>query len=259
MTQLLYLALLDPVFDFFLFIWTSLNEILLDLVDTFGVWGLIFAMVFQAIVAPIISEAVLTAAGYGFYERFDDLGLILAFVGGTIGSLLGAVIAFYIARGVQPILQRKVVDVYGNKGGDSDSEPDQKNSLLSRLANFLARFIDEDSEYFLDLIEERGFWFVLIGRLAPFIPFDAVSYGAGFTRISFWNYFIPTVIGTIPRVLFYILLGAGLVSWAEDDLNLFFLILLGFILIILGLYMLSMRFLRKRVNERRDEEKKSKE
>ena len=249
------LALLDPIFDLFLLIWTSLNDILIDLVEIFGVWGLIFAMVFQSIVAPIISEAVLTAAGFGFYNAYGNEGLFLAFIGGFIGSLLGAVIAFYIARGVQSLLRKKIVEVYGTKKEDSDSELNQRNPRLTRLANFLARFIDEDSEYFFDLIENHGFLFVLIGRLAPFIPFDAVSYGAGFTRISFWNYFIPTIIGTIPRVLFYIYLGAELVSWAEEDLNIFFLILLAFALIIFGLYMMSMRFLKNRIGRKRDIDK----
>ncbi len=255
MTSSHFLALLDPVFDLFLFIWDSLNEILLNLVEEFGIWGLIIAMVVQAIVAPIISEAVLAAAGYGFYTVYGDEGLILAFIGGIIGSLLGAIIAFYIARGVQSILKTRIVDPYSTKGEESIVESNRKKIYLTKIANFLARFIDEDSEYFFDLIEERGFWFVLIGRLTPFIPFDAVSYGAGFTRIRFWNYFIPTVIGTIPRVLFYILIGSELVSWAEEDLNMFFLILLVFALAILSLYLLSMRYLKKRIKN----ESKSKE
>ena len=249
-----FLTLLDPIFDFLLHIWTSLNDILLDLVRSYGIWGLIVAMVFQSIVAPIISEAVLTAAGFGFHEAYGNDGLLLAFVGGVIGSLLGAIIAFYIARGVQSLLRNKFVDVYSTKQKGSDSELEPKHPHLTRLANFLARFIDEDSKYFLDLIEERGFLFVLVGRLVPFIPFDAVSYGAGFTRIGFWSYFIPTIIGTIPRVLFYILLGAELVSWAEEDLNIFFLILLAFAIIIFGLYMITMRFLKRKVKERQNSE-----
>ncbi|MHA1976191.1 MAG: TVP38/TMEM64 family protein [Candidatus Hodarchaeales archaeon] len=250
-----YLALLDPIFDLLLHIWNSLNVILLDLVTNYGIWGLIVAMVFQSIVAPIVSEAVLLAAGFGFYEVYGTDGLMLAFIGGVIGSLLGAVIAFYIARGVQSLLKNKIVNVYGTKNEDSKSELKQNHPHLTRLANFLARFIDEDSEYFFDLIEDRGFYFVLIGRLTPFIPFDAVSYGAGFTRIGFWSYFIPTVIGTIPRVLFYILLGSELVSWAEEDLNLFFLILLALALIIFCLYVITMRFLKNRVRQIRDSDK----
>ncbi|MHA1443167.1 MAG: TVP38/TMEM64 family protein [Candidatus Hodarchaeales archaeon] len=249
-----YITILDSLIDIFAFIWDSLNEILLQLVETFGVWGLIFAMILQAIIAPIISEAVLTAAGFGFEKAYGPEGIFLALLGGIVGSLLGSIVAFYISRGVQKALRLKVVDVYAT-GKDENIEKDAKtkNSLLTRIANILARFIDEDSDYFLEIIEKHGFTFVLIGRLIPFIPFDAVSYGAGFTRIGFWNYFIPTVIGTIPRVFFYVLLGAGLVTWAETDLNMFFLILIAIASVIVLLYIGSMRLLKKKVKEQRSE------
>lgn len=248
MRIIIFLTTVDSLFDFFGELFFDLNAILVDLVDTFGIWGLIFAMVFQSIVAPIISEAVLTAAGYGFYEALGNEGLFLALLGGIIGSLLGAVIAFYIARMVQGIVKSKIVDVYASEDENS-TDKSSVNRFMTKIANIFARLIDEDSEYFLDIIESKGFIFVLLGRLAPFIPFDAVSYGAGLTRISFWNYFVPTVIGTIPRVFFYVYLGAGLVSWAENDLNMFFLILLSFIIVILVLYIVSMRIIRKRFSK----------
>jgi uncharacterized membrane protein YdjX (TVP38/TMEM64 family) len=232
-------------------IWDYLNDVLVYLVETFGVFGLIFAMVFQAIVAPIISEAVLTVAGFGFYNRFGTPGIFLALVGGIIGSLLGAISAFYIAKGVQRILKRHIVDEYGT-GKEPGVSNGSEHRILTPFANFLALFIDEDSEYFLDIINTHGFKFVLIGRLAPFIPFDAVSYGAGMTRIRFWSFFVPTLIGTIPRVTFYVLLGAGLVSFAETDLNLFFILLLGTALVILVLYIVFMKKLKQYVKQHQE-------
>jgi uncharacterized membrane protein YdjX (TVP38/TMEM64 family) len=47
-----------------------------------------------------------------------------------------------------------------------------------------------------------------LGRFAPFIPFDAISYSAGLTTMKLKNFMIPTIIGTVPRTLFYTSLGS---------------------------------------------------
>jgi uncharacterized membrane protein YdjX (TVP38/TMEM64 family) len=47
-----------------------------------------------------------------------------------------------------------------------------------------------------------------LGRFAPFIPFDAISYGAGLTTMKLKSFMIPTIIGTLPRTLFYTSLGS---------------------------------------------------
>jgi len=52
-----------------------------------------------------------------------------------------------------------------------------------------------------------GIWAVLLGRIAPFIPFDVISYSAGLTQMKTRSFMIPTVVGTLPRALFYAFLG----------------------------------------------------
>ena len=126
-------------------------------------------MIIQAIAIPIPSELVLIAGGIAF-------GFPLGWIVGALGSIAAAVLGFYIAR----------------KGG---------RSLAIRL-------VGEKAISFADNWFNRwGVWAVLLGRFAPFIPFDAISYSAGLTSMKLKDFMIPTIIGTLPRTLFYTTLG----------------------------------------------------
>jgi uncharacterized membrane protein YdjX (TVP38/TMEM64 family) len=107
-------------------------------------------------------------------------GLAFAFPSGWLvgaaGSIVGGVLSFYISK----------------KGG---------RGLAIRL-------VGEKGIHFADNWFNRwGGWAVLLGRFVPFIPFDAISYSAGLTTMKLKNFLIPTIIGTIPRTLFYTSLG----------------------------------------------------
>ncbi|MNQ99628.1 TVP38/TMEM64 family inner membrane protein YdjZ [compost metagenome] len=58
--------------------------------------------------------------------------------------------------------------------------------------------------------EEKGFMVVLYMRLMPFFPFDGISYGAGLSKIRFWDYTWATFIGIIPGAIVYNVFGASL-------------------------------------------------
>jgi len=130
---------------------------------------LFVAMIVQALAIPIPSEFVLICGGAAF-------GFLSGWLVGALGSVVAAFIGFYISR----------------KGG-----------------RFVAiRFVGERGIEFADNWFNRwGVWAVLLGRIAPFIPFDVISYSAGLTQMKFRNFIVPTVIGTLPRALFYAFLG----------------------------------------------------
>ncbi len=171
-----------PAIVFLLVIVTSLTllvypelvyDILIWVIESFQAGGLplLFAMmIVQAIAIPIPSELVLIAGGLAF-------GFPFGWLVGALGSLVAAVLGFYISR----------------KGGRS----------------LAIRFVGEKGIKFADNWFNRwGIWAVLLGRFAPFIPFDAISYSAGLTTMKLKNFMIPTIIGTLPRALFYTSLGS---------------------------------------------------
>ncbi len=59
---------------------------------------------------------------------------------------------------------------------------------------------------------------VFLSRLVPFISFDAVSYAAGLTSLSFWRFALATLAGVAPVSLALAALGAGLVKADEVPL-----------------------------------------
>jgi len=171
-----------PAIVFLLVIGTSLilllypeiiYDILIWVIESFQAGGLPFLfvmMIIQALAIPIPSELVLIAGGLAFEFPFGWLV-------GALGSIVAALLSFYISR----------------KGGRS----------------LAIRFVGEKGIKFADNWFNRwGAWAVLLGRFAPFIPFDAISYSAGLTSMKLKNFMIPTVIGTLPRALFYTSLGS---------------------------------------------------
>ncbi len=171
-----------PAIVFLLAIVTSLTlllypelvyDILIWVIGSFQAGGLSFlfgAMIIQAIAIPVPSELVLIAGGLAF-------GFPFGWLVGALGSIVAAVLGFYISR----------------KGG---------RSLAIRL-------VGENGIRFADNWFDRwGAWAVLLGRFAPFIPFDAISYSAGLTTMKMKNFMIPTIIGTLPRAFFYTSLGS---------------------------------------------------
>lgn len=171
-----------PAMLFLLVIATSLTlllyqeliyDILIWVIESFQAGGLpllFVVMIIQAIAIPIPSELVLIAGGLAF-------GFPFGWLVGALGSIVAALLGFYISR----------------KGGRS----------------LAIRFVGENGIKFADNWFNRwGVWAVLLGRFAPFIPFDAISYSAGLTTMKLKNFMIPTIIGTLPRALFYTFLGS---------------------------------------------------
>ncbi|MBR9679304.1 MAG: VTT domain-containing protein [Nanoarchaeota archaeon] len=146
----------------------------ITIIQFYGLPGYFLAMIIQAIIAPIPSEALIMLGGASFG----------AFWGGLIGSLgetAGAVFSFYISK----------------KGG----RPIVKKLLGSKITDFADKWF-----------QTYGGRAVFLGRLIPVIPFDAVSYGAGLTKIKFKKFFLATLIASFPRAFFFSILGGFVAS-----------------------------------------------
>ncbi|MDB8805987.1 TVP38/TMEM64 family protein [Romboutsia sp. 1001216sp1] len=142
-----------------------------EYVKTFGVLApFIYIVMFSLVPLTFFPDSVLAISA----------GLIFGFSKGyiytTIGALIGASIAFFIARYLgKEIIKRKSSD---------------KLEKIERL------------------IEKNGFYIIFLLRLIPLFPFDVISYGAGITNVKYKDFILSTLFGTIPGIAVFTNIGA---------------------------------------------------
>ena len=165
---------------------------LIEAIRGLGIWGplAIVALIATAIVvSPVPSAPVAIAAGmiYG-----AAVGAVIV----VIGAELGAIIAFLIARWL-------------------GYEAVRRWSGADRIMSYLSR---ERSQIWLMAV-------VFVSRLLPFVSFDAVSYAAGLTPLTFWRFALATVVGITPV--------SFLLTYAGEELSTASLATISLVLIVL--------------------------
>lgn len=175
----------------------ELAQVIQDNIQTFGVWGPI-AMIALLIIATIFSPI--------------PNSLIIMAMGATYGVVWGTLLAIIAA------------------------------SLASSFAFFLARKFGEQlverffpkTHFLHKFLTKNAFPTIFILRLIPSVSFDMVSYGVGLTKIPFRTFFVASFLGTIPGLISYVLIGAGLTS--DNNLSWAGVSMYG-ALVILGFYL----------------------
>ncbi|MBV9009489.1 MAG: TVP38/TMEM64 family protein [Verrucomicrobia bacterium] len=121
------------------------------------------------------------AAGFTF-------GLLLGTAAVSLGSILGAALAFLLGR----FVARGMIE-----------------SLTKRNQRF--RALDR-------AIGKEGWKIIFLLRLSPLIPFSIGNYFYGITAVRFWPYFFASWIGMLPGTVLYVYVGtigkAGVVATA---------------------------------------------
>ena len=153
---------------------------MLEAIRSLGIWGPVLLAVIYIISAVLFLPGSVLTLGAGAI-----FGLLTGYVAVTVGSVLGAALAFTVGRTVgRGWVDRKVA---GN-------------------AKF--RALDE-------AVGEEGFKIVLLTRLSPIFPYNLLNYAYGVTRVSFRDYFLASWLGMIPGTLMYVYLGSAAKGLAE--------------------------------------------
>lgn len=149
---------------------SSAIEFLIRTIGALGYFGVFVLMAFESSVIPVPSEAVLIPAGV-LVARGEQSAFVL-FVVATLGSIIGSIICYYLAR----TLGRRAF-----------------THLVHRYGAFL--FLREESllkteRYFAS----HGEITIFIGRLLPVIR-HLISLPAGFARMNMSKFVMYTALG----------------------------------------------------------------
>ncbi|VAW93007.1 hypothetical protein MNBD_GAMMA23-822 [hydrothermal vent metagenome] len=161
-----------------------------------GYWGPLLIIVLMAgaiVMSPIPSAPIAIASGLVYGHSWGTLYVL-------IGAELGALIAFTVSR----LLGYSYVQ--------------------KKFGNTIVKYKFLHSENHLMVA-------VFVSRLIPFISFDIVSYAAGLTKISYFQFALATFAGILPASFLLAHFGGEMVN--NDIQQMFITIfLLGFITLI---------------------------
>ena len=160
-----------------------------DVIESLGYLGVAILVIVENLFPPIPSEIVLPFAG--FVAQRGDASVVVMILAATIGSVLGALILYYISWAIGPDRLRHFVVRFGKWFGVKESD-------LTRAEEWFDR---------------RSTTAVLVGRCVPLIR-SIVSIPAGFRRMKIVPFALYTFIGS--AVWNIVLIGAGAIlgdSW----------------------------------------------
>ena len=168
-----------------------------DVINQFGYLGVALLVVIENVFPPIPSEIVLPFAGFVAQQGASavnatagaaqsDTTVVGMMIAATIGSVVGALILYFVSAAIGPERLRQFVERFGKWFG-------VKSSDLVRAEEWFDR---------------RSVAAVLVGRCVPLIR-SIVSIPAGFRRMKLTSFVVLTAIGS--AVWNIALIGAGAV------------------------------------------------
>lgn len=195
-----------------------------EFMEQFGYFGIFLMLALENVFPPIPSEVILPFGG--FMTTTTDMTIPGVLIASTAGSLLGAVILYWIGRMLDVDRLERIVDRWGG------------------LLRISGKDIRKADAWF----EKYGYWTVLFCRMIPLVR-SLISIPAGMSGMKFGVFMLFTTIGTLGWNVLLVLLGAALGESWEDIAG-----IIGtyssvvYAIIAAGLLLLGFLYYRKRLN-----------
>lgn len=150
-----------------------MEEIIINLMNQFGYIGVFLLIAIENIFPPIPSEVILTFGGY--MTTYSNLNVPLVILSSTLGSLVGAIVLYYIGK----ILNKERL----------------KKNVSGKIGKILCLKqddIDKADAWF----DKRGEKCVFFCRFVPIVR-SLISIPAGMSEMKLSKFFLYTTIGSL--------------------------------------------------------------
>lgn len=149
-----------------------MQNIIVEIMNRFGYWGVGFLIAVENLFPPIPSEVILTFGG--FMTTYTNLNVWLVILSATIGSVIGALILYYFGRLIEPEALKALIS--GKIGKALYLKPTD----ISKAGRWFAK---------------KGNMTVFFCRFVPIVR-SLISIPAGMAKMSLGVFLGFTIMGT---------------------------------------------------------------
>ena len=150
-----------------------MENLIVEIMNSFGYIGICLLIMIENVFPPIPSELILTFGG--FMTISSNMTIFGCIIASTIGSLLGAVILYYIGKILNKERLIKIV-----------------NSKYGKLLRIKTKDIESADKWF----DEKGNKTVFFCRFVPIVR-SLISIPAGMSEMPFVKFIIYTLLGSL--------------------------------------------------------------
>ncbi|MBR3208955.1 MAG: DedA family protein [Bacilli bacterium] len=149
-----------------------MQEIIISIMNQFGYFGICLLIAVENIFPPIPSEVILLFGG--FMTTYSKINIIGVIISSTIGSLLGALILYYIGKILNKERLKKLV-----------------RGKIGKTLRLKEKDIDKADEWF----DKKGNKTVFYCRFVPILR-SLISIPAGMSEMKMSKFLIYTIVGS---------------------------------------------------------------
>lgn len=150
-----------------------MQEIILQIMNSYGYLGVFLLIAIENIFPPIPSEVILLFGG--FMTTWTDLNIIFMIIAATLGSIVGAIILYYIGKILN---KRRLIKIVSGKVG--------------KVLRLKPSDIEKADEWF----DKKGNKTVFFCRFIPIVR-SLISIPAGMSEMKMPKFLLYTFAGSI--------------------------------------------------------------